>query len=137
MTAAGCRVLVVEDHVLVTDAMTILLEAGGHTVRCAATVAAGVASGIGSPPDVMLLDLTLPDGSGLDVIAQLREAGALPPVTVALTGHDDPATVARCRAAGCHDVLLKPVPARELLRHVAHWAAVARGEPPGAGAAGA
>lgn len=129
MTDTGCRVLVVEDHELVREAMTILLEAGGNSVRCAASVAAGVACGLEWPADVMLLDLTLPDGSGLEVIHTLREAGALPPVTVALTGHDDPATVAGCRAAGCHDVLLKPVPARELLRLVERWAAIARAAP--------
>ena len=137
MTAGGCRVLVVEDHALVTEAMTILLEAGGHDVRCAATVAGSVACGLEWSPHVMLLDLTLPDGSGLEVIQQLREAGALPPVTVALTGHDDPAIIARCRAAGCHDVLLKPVPARELQQHVARWAAVARGTTPPASSADA
>ncbi|MHB1223218.1 MAG: response regulator [Gemmatimonadaceae bacterium] len=129
MTPTGCRVLVVEDHELVSEAMTILLEAGGNSVRCASSVAAGVSGGLAWPADVMLLDLTLPDGSGLDVIGRLREAGALPPVTVALTGHDDPETVARCRAAGCHDVLLKPVPARELLQLVERWAAIARANP--------
>lgn len=129
MSADGCRVLVVEDHALVSEAMTILLEAGGNSVRCADSVAAGVACGLGWPADLMLLDLTLPDGSGLEVIGRLREAGALPPVVVALTGHDDPQTLARCRAAGCHDVLLKPVPARELLRLVASWAAIARDLP--------
>jgi CheY-like chemotaxis protein len=47
----------------------------------------------------------------------------LPATTVALTGHDDPVLTARCRAAGCRDVLLKPVPARELLARTADWLA--------------
>jgi DNA-binding response OmpR family regulator len=119
------RVLVVEDSVLVTDALTILLESQGHEVRVAATVAEALAVGRAALPDVVLLDLSLPDGDGLEVLQGLRDAGLEPPVTVALTGRDDPRTVARCRAAGCRDVLLKPVPTRELLALVATWAAEA------------
>jgi len=122
----GCRVLLVEDHALVVDALTILLESGGHEVRAAATVADAVRRAVEAPVDVLLLDLTLPDGDGLDVLARLRDAGALPSVAVALTGHDDPATRRRCVAAGCVEVLVKPVPARELLARVAGWAPEAR-----------
>ena len=53
----GCRVLLVEDHALVVDALTILLESGGHEVRAAASVAAAVAHATASPVDVLLLDL--------------------------------------------------------------------------------
>lgn len=130
MSDRGCRVLVVEDHELVTEAMTILLESGGHAVRCAHTVAGAVAVGLEWAPEVMLLDLTLPDGNGLEVLARLGAGAARPPVTIALTGHDEPEIVARCRAAGCLEVLLKPVPARELLAHMSRWAAAARGARP-------
>jgi CheY-like chemotaxis protein len=70
---------------------------------------------------LMLLDVTLPDGDGLSVLELLRGSPALPAVTVALTGHDDSLTVQRCRAAGCREVLLKPVPVRDLLRRAADW----------------
>ncbi len=117
-----CRVLLVEDNSLVTDALTVLLESAGHEVRVAGTAADAVARGTESPPQLLLLDLTLPDGDGLDVLARLREAGSPPTLAVALTGHDDRAVRARCLAAGCRDVLVKPVPARELLARVAGWA---------------
>lgn len=122
----GCRVLLVEDHALVVDALTILLESGGHEVRAAGSVADAVACATASAVDVLLLDLTLPDGHGLDVLDRLRAADALPAIAVALTGHDDPEVVERCRAAGCAEVLLKPVPARELLARVAGWEREAR-----------
>jgi CheY-like chemotaxis protein len=122
-----CRVLVVEDSTLVTDALTILLESAGHEVRVAATVAEALALGRREPVDVLLLDLTLPDGHGLDVLHGLRGSGAAPAVAAALTGHDDPALTARCEAAGCRAVLLKPVPTRELLRLVADWGREAAG----------
>jgi DNA-binding response OmpR family regulator len=67
----------------------------------------------------VLLDLTLPDGEGLDLVAPLKEAGCK--AVVALTGHDDPETRTRCLAAGCADVLVKPVPARQLVARAAEW----------------
>ena len=123
MSARSCRVLLVEDHPLVTDALTILLEAGGHEVRTADSVATAVERGREWRPELLLLDLTLPDGHGLELLPRLAAVDASPAIVVALTGHEDPGTIAHCRAAGCRDVLLKPVPARELLALVAGWAA--------------
>lgn len=117
------HVLVVEDNALVASAMRILLEDAGHTVSEASSISAaiGAVEAATSIPDVALLDLTLPDGDGLSILSTLREMGREPRITVAVTGHDDPAVRARCLAAGCHDVLLKPVPARDLPRLVAGW----------------
>jgi DNA-binding response OmpR family regulator len=106
------RILIVEDHFDVGDAMRMLLESGGHDVRVAATIADAVAACDSAPIDLMLLDLTLPDGDGLDVLSR---ATTLPAVTLALTGWDEPAIIARCLAAGCRDVMIKPVPAKVLL----------------------
>ncbi|HUF30751.1 MAG TPA: response regulator [Gemmatimonadaceae bacterium] len=117
------HVLIVEDNALVSSAMRILLEATGHTVSEAATVAQAIAmvQAADDPPDVALLDLTLPDGDGLTILTRLRHAGRAPRICVAVTGHDDPQVRERCLAAGCHDVLLKPVAARELARLVTSW----------------
>jgi DNA-binding response OmpR family regulator len=115
------QVLIVEDSELVADALKILFESRGYSVRIAPSVEAAVDACASAPTDLMLLDLTLPDGDGLAVLAATDALGVRPRVTVALTGHDDPAVVARCRAAGCLDVLLKPVPARELLVRASAW----------------
>lgn len=114
-------VLLVDDSPLVTEALTILLEETGHRVAVAGSVAEAVAACEAEAPALALLDLTLPDGSGLEILARLDGSPARPRVAVALTGHDDPATVDRCRAAGCRDVLLKPVPTRVLLGKVGEW----------------
>lgn len=123
MTAAGSRplVLIVDDSPHVTGPLRILFEETGRRVSLAASVAEAVESCANERPDLMLLDVTLPDGDGLQVLAQLAGSSSAPTVTVALTGHDDEQTVLRCRAAGCHDVLLKPVPVRELLRRAGEW----------------
>jgi two-component system KDP operon response regulator KdpE len=117
------HVLVAEDNELVSNAMRVLFEETGHRVSIAATIADAVSFAAADPVDLLLLDLGLADGDGLDVLVQLGERGALPRVAVALTGRDEPEIVARCRAMGCTDVLLKPVPTRELLAKARSWLA--------------
>jgi CheY-like chemotaxis protein len=112
-------VLVVEDSELVTSAFRILLEDAGYRVTVAGSVKElEDAAGRGGV-DLMLLDLTLPDGNGLDALRALRERGAAPPITVAMTGDVQPSTRARCIEAGCSDVLIKPVSIKELRRTIA------------------
>jgi len=119
--AALPHVLVAEDNELVSGAMRVLLEATGNRVSTTTTIAAAVALAASDPVDLLLLDLGLADGDGLEVLAQLRARDSLPRVSVALTGRDEPEIVARCRAMGCTEVLLKPVPARELVRMAGEW----------------
>ena len=114
-------VLIVDDSPHVTGPLQILFEETGRRVAIADSVVAAVRACEVERPDLMLLDVTLPDGDGLSVLEMLAGRPELPAVTVALTGHDDSLTVQRCRAAGCRDVLLKPVPVRDLLRRAAEW----------------
>ena len=121
MTAPLPHVLVAEDNVLVADAMRLLFEETGHRVTTAGTIVDVVRAASSEPIDLLLLDLGLSDGDGLEVLDQLRERHTLPRVIVALTGRDEPEIIERCRAAGCRDVLLKPVPVGELLRRSREW----------------
>lgn len=114
-------VLIVDDSSHVTDPLRILFEETGRRVVVAGSVASAVSACEAERPDLMLLDVTLPDGDGLSVLTLLAGGSAVPTVTVALTGHDDTLTVQRCKAAGCRDVLLKPVPVRDLLRRAVEW----------------
>ena len=117
------HVLIVEDNELVTGALRILFEETGRRVTVAHSVADAVEVGASDPPDLLLLDLTLPDGDGLEVARGLSERGVQPKATVALTGRDDPASRERCAAAGCTAVMLKPVPTLELLAKAEEWLA--------------
>jgi CheY-like chemotaxis protein len=120
-TRAPAEVLVVEDNPLAADALRLLLETAGHRVRVAGTAAATVRACAERPVDLMLLDVTLPDGSGLDALLAAAAEGTAPRITVALTGHDDRAMRERCHQAGCAAVLLKPIQPRDLLGRVAEW----------------
>ena len=114
----AARILIVEDSPLVTDAFRILFTEAGYDVDVAATVADAIERATAAPVDMMLLDLSLPDGSGLDILDTLKKRQALPRSTLAMTGHADAASRRRCIDAGCADVLIKPVPIAELLRQI-------------------
>jgi CheY-like chemotaxis protein len=116
-------VLIVEDNELVTDALRTLFEETGRRVTVAHSVAEAVAAGESDPPDLLLLDLSLPDGDGLEVSRELSKRGVQPKATVALTGRDDPGSLERCSKAGVTEVMLKPVPTKELLRKANEWLA--------------
>lgn len=117
MTPGGPHVLVVEDDANVIDAYRIVFESAGHRFSSAASVDDAVRICFEEHPDVMFLDLRLRHEDGLDVLLALARHGAAAPAVFALTGDADPDLLARCRAAGVRDVLLKPVPWRDLVRH--------------------
>lgn len=112
------KILIVEDSHLVTDAFSVLFTEAGYDVDVAGTVAQAIARAGDKPVDVMLLDLTLPDGDGLDIMEALRKKARLPRATLAMTGHNDAKSRRACIEAGCADVLVKPVPISELLRQI-------------------
>jgi DNA-binding response OmpR family regulator len=69
----------------------------------------------------VLLDLTLPDGEGFDVVRLLDDAAIPRPPIVAVTGHDDPAIAVKCNELGLLGVLVKPVPPKELIAKAKEW----------------
>ena len=114
----GPHILIVEDSALVCEALRILFEETGHRVTLAYTAADAIAAAMAERHDVMLLDLGLPDADGLTVLETLAPAGRAPRHTIALTGDGSDAATARCKAAGCDLVLLKPVSPMTLIGRV-------------------
>ena len=122
MSVTVPHILLVEDSALVSGALRVLFEETGHRVTIAGSAAEAIDAASADAPDVMLLDLGLPDADGLTVLETLSARGLAPRRTIALTGDGDDATIQRCKRAGCDEVLLKPVAPRELLRKVGEWA---------------
>ena len=112
------HVLVVEDSALVVAAMRVLFEETGHRVSAAVSAASAVEAIVAEFPDIVLLDLGLPDADGMTVLEEVRARLGRIPATIALTGDADESTVRRCVAGGCALVLLKPVAPRELIGKV-------------------
>jgi DNA-binding response OmpR family regulator len=121
VTTIQAHVLVVEDNALVTSATRILLESAGFRVSTAGRLSEADAICEADPPDVILLDLRLPDGDGLTLVKRLRGTGDPAPIVAALTGRDEPEIRQRCLRAGCVDVLLKPVDVRALAGQIRSW----------------
>jgi len=105
---AGTKILVVEDHTDTARVMQKLLSAAGHQVSTAASLSAALTwLEAGEPLDLVISDLGLPDGSGLDLMRMLK---ARKPIQgIALTGYGRGEDVADTREAGFERHLTKPV----------------------------
>jgi len=119
LRTSGTSILLVEDDPLLRGAFRLLLEDAGYLVQEAGTAGEALHTVAATPPDLILLDLGLPDRPGLDVARTLRadpETAEIP--IVALTGHAADSDRHDCLGAGCTSYLAKPVEPRHLLRHL-------------------
>jgi PAS domain S-box-containing protein len=105
--SAAMRILLVEDHDDTRRLLQRLMTRWGHTVTVADNVAAARAAIAEGTFDAVLSDLGLPDGTGLDVVKALREISDIP--AIAMSGYGMEADLARSRAAGFNEHLIKPV----------------------------
>jgi DNA-binding response OmpR family regulator len=100
------RVLLVEDDDAIRMSLSKSLAAAGHVVTPLASGAEGVAAVARERPDVVLLDLGLPDLDGRDVLAMVRAVSDIP--VIVATARDDDASVVRLLDAGADDYVIKP-----------------------------
>jgi PAS domain S-box-containing protein len=106
---AVLRVLIVDDNEDAATALEMLLEEAGHSVRAAHTGPAGLAAALEFLPDVMLLDIGLPELDGFEVAKRIRQQAALHNVVlVAMTGYGREKERQRSREAGFDYHLVKP-----------------------------
>src|SRR5689334_11931204 len=106
-------VLIVDEHPDLAMRLATLLELDGHTARYATAHRDARTLAHPSPPDVAVLDLGLPDGSGYDLAADLAQLPASPPVLVTWSEHEHDA--ARAAAAGVVRHFRKGGPLEDLL----------------------
>ena len=114
-----CRILLVDDNADAAQAVQQVLSRSGHDVHVAADGVTALAMARQEPPQVIVLDIGLPDLDGLSVARQLRDDERTRGIPlIALTGYGRADDVARARAAGFDRHLTKPAEPEVLLRAI-------------------
>jgi DNA-binding response OmpR family regulator len=111
------RLLMIDDDARLAAMVRDYLGASGYSVEVAGDVAHGLAALQSQPADLLILDLMLPDGDGLDVCRRLRGEGLATPILM-LTAKGDPIERVIGLEIGADDYLPKPFEPRELLARV-------------------
>jgi FixJ family two-component response regulator len=114
MVGGQSIVHVLDDDPSVRKALERQLRLHGWTVRTFATVAEFEESGASAAPGCLLLDLRIPDGSGLDLLARLEQSGTLLGV-ILVSGYGDVQSTVRAMRLGALDFLTKPISEASLL----------------------
>ncbi len=122
------RVLVVDDHALNLELATFVLAEDGIEVDTAHSAAAALASIARRRPDLVLMDVQMPDMDGLALTRRLKEDPATADiVVVALTAHAMKGDEQRMRGAGCDGYIAKPIDVADFAARVRTLAAAGFG----------
>jgi two-component system, OmpR family, KDP operon response regulator KdpE len=116
MTEVAPVVLVVEDEAQMRTFVRIALESHGFQMLEAPTAAEGIRQARAYTPDVVLLDLGLPDGDGSSVTRRIREYSSVPILVISARGHEQ--SKVKALDDGADDYLTKPFGAAELMARI-------------------
>jgi len=116
MTEAAAHVLVVDDEPQILRGLKVVLRSAGFQVAQAATKREALDAIAVRPPDVIILDLVLPDGNGVDVCREVRRWSALPIIVLSAVG--DEREKVRALDAGADDYVTKPFGTEELTARI-------------------
>ncbi len=106
----------VEDEQSITDPLSEALAREGFDTQVAATAAAALEAAARMEPDLVLLDVMLPDGSGYDICRQLRADSAVPIIMLTARGEETDRIVGL--ELGADDYIVKPFSAREVVARI-------------------
>jgi two-component system KDP operon response regulator KdpE len=126
MTSAA-RVLVIDDEAQIRKFLDIGLRAEGYEVLLAANAAEGLALAATRSPDLVILDIGLPDREGHDVLAELRQWSHVP--VVMLSVRDAESEKVKALDAGANDYVTKPFGIQELMARLRALLRNRQGEP--------
>jgi len=122
MPAAPKTVLIVEDNELNMKLFHDLLEAHGYQVLEARTGPEALKSAIDHRPDLILMDIQLPEVSGLEVTQRIKESSELAEIPViAVTAFAMKGDEERIRQGGCEDYIAKPISVASFLEKVKRY----------------
>lgn len=116
MTEAGARILVVDDEPQIRKFLRLGLEGHGYRVSEASTAAAASRAAVAEPPELVVLDLGLPDREGFEVLRELREWTRVPVLVLSVRNREDEKV--RAFDLGADDYVVKPFGMAELLARI-------------------
>jgi two-component system, OmpR family, KDP operon response regulator KdpE len=111
--SGGTRVLVVDDEPQIVRALKVVLREAGFEAVPAESVEEALDRASIRPPEAAILDLVLPDGTGIDLCRRLREWTDMPILLLSAVGDEDEKV--RALEAGADDYVVKPFAPRELV----------------------
>ena len=107
------KILVIDDDPAMTELLMLLLQSSTATVYTANSGSEGITASQRYQPDVIILDLMMPEIDGWKVCQSIRQTSKVP--ILILSALDSPGLVAKALDAGADDYLIKPVPSGELV----------------------
>ncbi len=110
------KLLVIDDDAAVTDLLTLLLKSQGFEVFATNNSTEGLAMIREVQPDLVILDLMMPEMDGWEVCRSVRQFSQIP--IIILSALNDPSMIASVLDAGADDYLTKPTPSRVLVAHI-------------------
>lgn len=123
-TSDAPLILLVEDNETIRHAFGVLLEESGYRVAEAGTGAAAIEIAGDLRPDLVLMDLGLPDMSGLEATRRIKaNVITAEAIVIAITGRALETDQQACLSAGCAGYLAKPIDTRQLLQSIARFLA--------------
>lgn len=112
----SASILVIDDEVQIRKLLTITLQSNNYTVSEASTGKEGITLVASHPPDLVLLDLGLPDENGHEVLKHLRQWFTNPIIIISVQNNED--DIVRALDNGANDYLVKPFRTGELLARI-------------------
>ncbi|WP_341719298.1 response regulator transcription factor [Micromonospora sp. FIMYZ51] len=106
------RLLLIEDDLTIRTPLVRALRERGHAVAAASTAMTGLRDALDDRPDLVVLDLGLPDLDGRELLRMLRAVSAVP--VIVATARDDETEIVRVLDAGADDYVVKPFTAAQL-----------------------
>ena len=112
------KILVVDDEVGIRELLSEILRDEGHSVQLAENAAAARAARTAARPDLVLLDIWMPDTDGITLLKEWSAAGQLTMPVVMMSGHGTIDTAVEATRIGAQDFLEKPIALQKLLSSV-------------------
>ncbi len=111
-------IFIVDDDVMLQQMLIRQLQLSGHQTNCADTLSKGLEQVLSGAYDIVLLDVQLPDGNGLEYIPNFKDAASSPEVII-ITGKGDKNGAEKAIVSGAWGYIEKPHVIKELLLHIA------------------